>query len=404
MAIAETGAIYKAFSFDNVSSRDYGVYITGDVVYDAPERDVEMISIPGRNGAFALDRGRFENIEVKYPAGIYAENESDFAQAISDFRNFLCSRKGYVRLSDEYNPSEYRMAVYKSGLEVNPTQLKAGEFEIIFECMPQRWLTSGESKISISDGDTITNPTMFDAHPLLEVEGYGRISLNGYTINIDDGDYGETVSTPFVSSNASGEITFDDTHLNTDDNVWLNNVRVVHTAKLKSGYTFRSSQTVSVTEGATASIDDKGKSRKLNIAEIALSYGTTYSAQYRAIYNWATAKYNGTASLTLTLDYDGAHTISYAITYDVGTPFSTTGKQINAETIRTESTVVALGHPTYIDLDIGVAWNEDSGDVASMNNVVELPFELPVLASGENIISFDNTVTDLKIVPRWWKV
>ena len=99
-----------------------------------------MITIPGRNGSFALDNGRFQNIEVSYPAGIYADTEADFRQAISDFRNFLCSRVGYVRLTDEYNPDEYRMAVYKSGLEVDPAMLKAGEFTITFDCKPQRWL------------------------------------------------------------------------------------------------------------------------------------------------------------------------------------------------------------------------------------------------------------------------
>lgn len=147
MAVTSTGALFKALTFDNTSSRDYGVYITGQAVYNAPQRDVEMITIPARNGAFALDNGRFENIEVTYPAGIYADNEEDFAQAISDFRNFLCSKRGYCRLEDEYNPDEYRMAVYKSGLEVDPVQLKAGQFEIVFECKPQRWLKSGEEPI-----------------------------------------------------------------------------------------------------------------------------------------------------------------------------------------------------------------------------------------------------------------
>lgn len=155
MAVVPTGAIYKALSFDDVSSRTYGVYITGQAVYNAPTRDVEMISIPGRNGAFALDKGRFENIEVSYPAGIFADNETDFAEAISDFRNFLCSRNGYVRLTDEYNPDEYRMAVYKSGLEVSPAQLKAGEFEIIFDCKPQRYLTSGEEAVTMGSWDDI---------------------------------------------------------------------------------------------------------------------------------------------------------------------------------------------------------------------------------------------------------
>lgn len=402
------GAIYKTLTFDGVSSGTYGVYITGKAVYNAPKREVEMISIPGRNGSFALDHGRFENLEVTYPAGIFADNEADFAQAISDFRNFLCSRTGYCRLEDGYNTSEYRMAVYKNGLEVNPAQLKAGEFDITFECMPQRWLTEGETKITVADGDTITNPTMFDASPLLEVEGYGRISINGDTITIDDGDYGEMVSTPFSSTQASGEITFSEVRLNTGDSVYLNNLRVVHTAAQRSGYSFQSSRTVSVTDGATASIDDYGKSRKLNVAETALTYGTTYSATYTASYTlswrYGGRVSSGTASLTLALSYDGAHTISYSITYEIGTPFTSTGMQITAETVRAESTVSALGHPTYIDLNIGVAWNEDDNTVTSMNNVVELPALLPTLKAGTNFISFDSTIEDLKITPRWWKV
>ena len=82
MAIAPTGDIFKTLEFDGESSKSYGVYITGEAVYNAPEKDVEMISIPGRNGSFALDKGRFENIEVTYPAGIFATNEFDFATAV----------------------------------------------------------------------------------------------------------------------------------------------------------------------------------------------------------------------------------------------------------------------------------------------------------------------------------
>lgn len=57
-----------------------------------------------------------------------------------------------------------------------------------------------------------------------------------------------------------------------------------------------------------------------------------------------------------------------------------------------------------IDLDIGEAYGELNGVMASMNNVVSLPADLPTLASGNNEITFDNTITDLKIVPRWWVV
>ena len=156
MAI-ETGAIFKKLYFDGQSSGDYGVYISGAGTFNAPEREVEMVSIPGRNGDLALDKGRFENVEGTYKAGLFGVDEIDFAKAISDFRNFLCSRKGYVRLEDDYNPDEYRMAVYKDGLDVDAKQLKAGEFDIVFDCKPQRWLKSGEEVVTIGEwGETET--------------------------------------------------------------------------------------------------------------------------------------------------------------------------------------------------------------------------------------------------------
>ena len=189
--MAVTGAIFKALTFNGESSRTYGVYITGQAVYNAPTRDVEMVTIPGRSGAFPLDHGRFENIEVTYPAGTFADNEEDFAAAISDFRNALCAAKGYCRLEDEYNPNEYRLAIYKSGLEVEPTALKAGEFDITFECKPQRYLKTGEDPVTIGASTALTNPTRFEASPEIRVKGYGTVAFNGYQVEIPDAVYGE---------------------------------------------------------------------------------------------------------------------------------------------------------------------------------------------------------------------
>ena len=149
MGVKPTLPNFKSLTFDGENSRDYGVYISGEAVFNAPTRAVEMITIPGRNGSYALDKGNFENIEVRYPAGMFADNLEDFANGISDFRNFLCSRNGYVRLTDDYNPDEYRLAVYKSGLEVTPMELIAGEFEIVFDAKPQRYLAIGEELVEI---------------------------------------------------------------------------------------------------------------------------------------------------------------------------------------------------------------------------------------------------------------
>ena len=60
--------------------------------------------------------------------------------------------------------------------------------------------------------------------------------------------------------------------------------------------------------------------------------------------------------------------------------------------------------PMYIDLDLGEAYGEVNGEMLSFNNTVSMPAKLPVLEAGANVISYDNTVTDLKIIPRWWKI
>ena len=149
MGINPTPTNHRSFTFDGKSTREFGVYTTGKDVFNSPERAVEMISIPGRDGEYALDKGHFTNIEVTYRAGIVADSTTDFAEAISNFRNWLASRKGYCRLTDEYNTEEYRMAVFKNAIALEHEGLLTGEFDVTFDCKPQRYLAIGEELVEI---------------------------------------------------------------------------------------------------------------------------------------------------------------------------------------------------------------------------------------------------------------
>ena len=187
----KTGAIFNSLIFGGINSADYGIYITGEAVYNAPERAVEMVSVPGRNGAIVIDQGHWNNIQVTYPAGTFGKTQEEFREAISAFRNAVLSQLGYQRLTDTYHPDEYRMAVYVSGLEVDPTQYgSAGEFKLKFDCKPQRWLTEGEQEITVGEwgetqtatGETVTieNPNGNLALKSLSVAIEPIQNLNGY--------------------------------------------------------------------------------------------------------------------------------------------------------------------------------------------------------------------------------
>ena len=420
MAIAQTGAIYKALTFDGTSSRTYGVYITGEAVYNAPERAVEMITIPGRNGAFALDKGHFENIEVSYPAGIFADTEADFAQAVSDFRNFLCSKRGYCKLSDEYNSGEYRMAIYKSGLEVTPTMLRAGEFTITFECKPQRFLTSGDTASAVTSGGTLTNPTLFPSSPLLEVSGYGDITIGGGTMTVSNAQIGNVQAYSGGGNTLSTSFTFtiDNQFANTGDTMTFpKDGAIFRTTWVPvSGYIYDSYISGSVGNGFYNAGMDNGTARMFDYRLYAyndpslrtFNYGTAKTVSQTDTYTFELEDYTPaeTGSIAISLAYNGTTSFTLTVTETLPTHMTelVSDRSIEIKTVTLNSTKLAAGTSTFIDLAIGEAYKISGGDMVSVNNLVSIPAELPTLPSGNSTVTFDNTFSTVKVAPRWWKV
>ena len=173
--------ILNYLTYDGVDSSDFGVFLSGAGAFNAPARRGESVTIPGRNGSLFMDEGSFENIEVSYPAFIGSGYGHIFRTALASLRSELTSRGNYKRLTDTYNPDEFRLAIYRSGLEVEPKVYNtAGGFTIKFDCKPQRFLVSGEEQHIFRANGTINNPTSFSSSPLLYVTGNGSVAIGNY--------------------------------------------------------------------------------------------------------------------------------------------------------------------------------------------------------------------------------
>lgn len=404
--------IFRSLEFGGVNSADYGVYITGEGVYDAPERSVEEVSVPGRNGAIIIDNGHFENIEVTYKAGVTGANQGEFAENIADFRNAILSQKGYQRLTDEYNPNEYRMATYVSGLEVEATeghQGTVGEFELTFNCKPQRFLTSGETPITVTSGDTITNPTRFDAEPLLEVEGYGTVGLNGYEIKITDDALGETS----LDVNSDKSISISQSILNQGDVITFGILRssFVYQAPSKGGIASNTFTITTDTFGsAVVATSPVSGGMALGVVLSLNGFSTTYEDKTLTATASGQVTHTGgyvssTITTTITMDIDtSAGLITTTITITEGSTDKTASGTLAVNNVSAYSTVSSLGHPTYIDCELGEAYVMKGGSFVSLNHLIDLGSQLPVLSPGSNEITCDNTITSLDITPRWWEV
>lgn len=170
--------------FAGRDSREFGIYISGSGTFNAPERDIEFVSVPGRSGDLTIDNGRFLNVTGTYPAFIH----QNFTENAMKARLWLQSLTGYQRLEDTYHPDYYRMAVYRGPLDFETRALNYGaDFDLSFECKPQRYLKSGEYPVQLSAPGALYNPWM-PSLPLITVYGSGAgvLSVGGYTVTIHD--------------------------------------------------------------------------------------------------------------------------------------------------------------------------------------------------------------------------
>lgn len=188
--------LLNTITFDGKALSDFGVYLGGDGAFNSPARIGEMVHIPGRNGSIWMDENCFENIEVRYPAFIGTSDEADFATRLMEVRSWLASREGYCRLEDTYHADEYRLAVFKNAIETEPIQYtRAGNFNIIFDSKPQRFLKIGDKPQRFGEKGWINNPTLFDSLPIIAVKGNGRVNVAGHLFTVSD-----TTQTIYIDS------------------------------------------------------------------------------------------------------------------------------------------------------------------------------------------------------------
>lgn len=201
----------ESFTLDGVSSSFYGVGLSGTGVYDAPARKGESISVPGRNGNIWVDDGSFENVLVTYPCWMSA----DFDEKVDDFRAYLSRHSdAYYKLTDTYHPGEYRMGRYAGPFMTTPgTRNKSGRMDVAFDCMPQRFLNSGNewTELNIGGSTEITNPTLFPAYPVICFQFGTTVTPTGGTLYISFYDLAAEETSSITISWAGGSVGYLDT-------------------------------------------------------------------------------------------------------------------------------------------------------------------------------------------------
>lgn len=172
------------------TSSDYGIVVGEVPSFDKPNKRSNVFNVQGRNGSIIIQDGSFDDVTRSYKVWI-AEDNNDLADKVNAVSAWLYSKSGYQRLEDSFEPDVFRLAYYNGSGDISNELMAYGETELTFTCRPERFLKSGEKEIEVQNGDSLFNPTRFDAKPLIHIEGSGVVTFNisGVSIVANITDY-----------------------------------------------------------------------------------------------------------------------------------------------------------------------------------------------------------------------
>lgn len=145
--MAKSDLIYG--SFNTVPKN--GIYKLSPINFPSPAKDIEIVPVAGKNGYVVYDNGSYKNVELTAELVIEPQKHyEDILSQYDDIRDAIMTQKGYQRLEDSLYPDEYRHAIATDCM-LSEVDAALGKAKITFDAKPQRFLKSGELPVAFTD-------------------------------------------------------------------------------------------------------------------------------------------------------------------------------------------------------------------------------------------------------------
>lgn len=366
------------FIFNGTRSDDMGLLMASDPVSVHPARRGELFPIPGRNGSIVREDGSYDTYTVTYDALLDSKDKaSDVYAHAREVAAWLLGSRGFCRLEDSYEPEYFRLARCAAQMSVENRLARFGRAQISFDVQPQRYLKSGEIPLTFQGGDvsTITNPTQFEARPLLR--------------------FTDTASTPpFVPVS----ITLNEDHI-------INGAGAVVDASADAsvlGYAVSNpvscagKEYARVTGNGYSFLDSNGNSRRGGFSKTGgWSNDLTRENYQVAVPSWA-------STIVVSRGRNAYDPVALALK-DFRPNAGAAAVTINGTTVNLD---FSANGTIFLDCDLYDAYYEDgsnANNAVSFSSYVDAYPTFPGLVSGVNaIVPNDGSILDFELVPRWW--
>lgn len=178
--------MHSGFWFGERSTMDFHMRVERYPRQAVPGRKMQTFSIAGRNGDLHALEGAWENYIQPYE--VYFHGDTPSPELAHGVKAWLMSGGGYQKLQDTYDPTHYRMALFKGPMDIENILNRYGRCTIQFDCAPQSFLVSGDQPVAFAGAGSLHNGTSFDALPVITVYGDapGTVTVGSVTVEIKE--------------------------------------------------------------------------------------------------------------------------------------------------------------------------------------------------------------------------
>lgn len=165
----------NSFTFNGRSSEDFGVRVEKYPDLNRSQRKYRSTSVPGKNGNIYQMEDAWEEVPVAYKIFAGSRHKGCAVETFTEIMEWLHSADNYAELSDSFDKTHYRMAVFVDSTDIESEWHTFGRATIRFRCRPERYIAGATQ--DVENGGSIYNPTNHIAKPIITLNGTGTRSL-----------------------------------------------------------------------------------------------------------------------------------------------------------------------------------------------------------------------------------
>lgn len=171
--------------FNGINSLDLNIGITSRTgILGSAERDVSVLSVPGRDGDLVVDNGRYKNVEVTFESYILPESpqfkdDYELFQLCQKVKEWLTKDIGYCKLKSSKQPGYYRLARLSNKLDISDVYFQIGSCTLYFDCYPYMYSESGDTEVIVLNGIEMQlyNVEGMESKPIIHLIGSGNATI-----------------------------------------------------------------------------------------------------------------------------------------------------------------------------------------------------------------------------------